>query len=223
MTKKIISLILSITLISSSLTAFAAQNDVNITLNNEPDTDFAYDISNADLKTINNVDEIVLDMPVSINDESDVIDLENDNIEFQAYTASGNDVDVNEKSTLTAEDINGTEDDEDIEEDDGHKKLPTAKTSGEIRVADTESYSSRAVTTAPDTQNRLNNINFKDSYSLQNQTGRTSYVGDNIGEEYVDPLTGNLIVTENDLTLPGVDGFGLKLERYYSCCYRKCV
>lgn len=215
MTKKIISLILSITLISSSLTAFAAQDDVNITLNNEPDTDFAYDISNAGLKTINNVNEMPLDMPVSVNDESDIVDLENDNTEIQAYPASGNNVDVNEKSILTAEDINGTEDDE-IEEDYGQKQLPTAKTSGEIRVKDTESYSSRTVTTALDTQNRLKNINFKDSYALQNQTGRTNYVGDNIGEEYVDPLTGNLIVTENDLTLPGVDGFDLKLERYYS-------
>ena len=37
---------------------------------------------------------------------------------------------------------------------------------------------------------RISNINSKDSLALQNQTGRTNYIGDNIGDEYVDPMTG---------------------------------
>ena len=198
MTKKIISLILSVCLISSSLTAFAKQDDINITLTNELNTDFAYDISESDLETISNIniDELPFDAPITINEQDTVIELENDKTKINAPTADGNDVDVNQKSTLTLDDINGVDDDEESEEDDGHKKISTERTSGEIKVKDsTEEYSSRASSTAFDTQNRLNNINFKDSYSLQNQTGRTSFVGDNIGKEYVDPLSGNLIVT----------------------------
>ncbi len=63
---------------------------------------------------------------------------------------------------------------------------------------------------------RVKGINGKDSYALQNQTGRTTFVGDNLGTEYIDPLTGNLIITETDLVLPGVDGLDLRIERYYS-------
>ena len=67
-----------------------------------------------------------------------------------------------------------------------------------------------------DASYRIANINGKDALSLQNQTGRTNYIGDNMGDEYIDPMTGNLVVTETDLVLPGVDGFDLRLSRYYS-------
>ena len=77
--------------------------------------------------------------------------------------------------------------------------------------------SARTTSSSPlDTSYRIANINSKDSFALQNQTGRTNYIGDNIGDEYIDPMTGNLIVTETDLVLPGVDGHDLKLSRYYS-------
>jgi len=65
-----------------------------------------------------------------------------------------------------------------------------------------------------DSAQRISNINSKDSFALQNQTGRTNFIGDNIGEEYIDPMTGNLVVTETDLVLPGVDGLDLNLSRY---------
>ena len=75
----------------------------------------------------------------------------------------------------------------------------------------------RTASSSPlDASYRITNINSKDSFALQNQTGRTNYIGDNIGDEYIDPMTGNLIVTETDLVLPGVDGHDLKLSRYYS-------
>ena len=72
------------------------------------------------------------------------------------------------------------------------------------------------ITLPSDSSYRLSNINGKDSFALQNQTGKTNYIGDNIGAEYIDTMTGNLTVTETDLCLPGRDGFDLNLSRYYS-------
>lgn len=91
-------------------------------------------------------------------------------------------------------------------------------------ILETEDYSTTVENKAAfsniilpsDSSYRLSNINGKDSFALQNQTGKTNYIGDNIGAEYIDPMTGNLTVTETDLVLPGRDGFDLKLSRYYS-------
>ena len=76
--------------------------------------------------------------------------------------------------------------------------------------------SGNSSSTSVDAAHRISTINSKDAFALQNQTGRTNFIGDNIGEEYIDPMTGNLVVTETDLVLPGIDGFDLELSRYYS-------
>ena len=68
--------------------------------------------------------------------------------------------------------------------------------SGRINSTGTTLFSNS--TAGTDTEHRLGVINGRDSFALQNQTGRYSFVGDNIGTEYVDPMTGNLIVTETD-------------------------
>ncbi len=98
------------------------------------------------------------------------------------------------------------------------ESLPVAESTDAVLTESNASImSSRSSSSsAVDASYRLSTINGKDAFALQNQTGRTSFIGDNIGEEYIDPLTGNLIVTETDLVLPGVDGFDLKLSRYYS-------
>ncbi len=86
-----------------------------------------------------------------------------------------------------------------------------------INNLETSSVSSRnSSSSAVDAAYRLSSINSRDAFALQNQTGRTGFIGDNIGEEYIDPLTGNLVVTETDLVLPGIDGFDFTLSRYYS-------
>ena len=96
--------------------------------------------------------------------------------------------------------------------------LPTEEPLDESSmVSNVSTMSSRSSSSsAVDAPHRISKINAKDAFALQNQTGRTTFIGDNIGEEYIDPLTGNLVVTETDLVLPGVDGFDLKLSRYYS-------
>ena len=63
---------------------------------------------------------------------------------------------------------------------------------------------------------RMNTMNSRDSFSIQNQLAKINSFGDNIGTEYIDPMSGNLTVTETDLVLPGRDGFDLNLSRYYS-------
>ena len=65
-------------------------------------------------------------------------------------------------------------------------------------------------------QYRKDYINSEAAYSLLSPKGKINYIGDNIGEEHIDPMTGNLIVRETDLVLPGIDGLDFKLERYYS-------
>ena len=85
---------------------------------------------------------------------------------------------------------------------------------GEITpIERTSTYSTRSISTSVDNAYRMNRINSKDSNALKNQTGRMNYIGDELGAEYIDPLTGNLVVTETDLVLPGVDGLDLNLSR----------
>ena len=219
MNKRLTALVLSVSILSAPLTSFAKEDIPNIEINNNYNSDFAYDIQNTDLQEIkdNNISETPLHSPAVLNEQDNIINLENDNVKLPSIDVVGKTVDVNEKHTVTKEQINGY-DNEEIGAEDEVKTINTERTSGEIRVKqiDTSSVLKAAANTPPDAQSRLQNINSKDSFSLQNQTGRTSFVGDNIGTEYVDPLTGNLIVTETDLVLPGVDGLDLKLQRYYS-------
>ncbi|MBP3360063.1 MAG: RHS repeat protein, partial [Clostridia bacterium] len=102
-----------------------------------------------------------------------------------------------------------------VDEEDMTETSNTAS-KGELTVVESGANAAGNSSVSSDVSYRISNINSKDSFALQNQTGRTNFIGDNIGEEYIDPMTGNLIVTETDLVLPGVDGLDLNLSRYYS-------
>lgn len=219
MNRRLTALVLSVSVAAAPLTSFAKEDIPNIEINNTYDSDFTYNLQSTDLQTIkaDNISEVSLHNHTSLNEQSNIVDLENENVIIHNFDVKGKTVDVSEKRVLTKEQINGINDDVDYAED-KVKTINTERTVGEIHIksSDTPHSLETAATTPSDTQNRLQNINTKDSFALQNQTGRTSFVGDNIGSEYIDPLTGNLIVTETDLVLPGVDGLDLKLQRYYS-------
>lgn len=219
MNKRLTALVLSVSIAAAPLTSFAKEDIPNIEINNTYNSDFAYDLQSTDLQSIqdSNISEVSLHNPTVLNEQDNILDLENDNVIIQNFDVNDKTVDVTKKRALTKEQINGTDDDDNYAEDEVNT-INAERTDGEILIksSDTSHPLRAAATTPSDTQNRLQNINTKDSFALQNQTGRTSFVGDNIGTEYIDPLTGNLIVTETDLVLPGVDGLDLKLQRYYS-------
>ena len=219
MNRRLTALVLSVSITAAPTTLFAKENVPNTETNNDYNSDFAYDLQSADLPTIKagNISEVSLHNHTALNERSNIFDLENENVIIQNFDINGKTVDVTQKRVLTKEQINGINDDDNYAENEV-KTINTERTDGEIHIksSDTPHSLETVATTPSDTQNRLQNINTKDSFALQNQTGRTSFVGDNIGSEYIDPLTGNLIVTETDLVLPGVDGLDLKLQRYYS-------
>lgn len=217
MNKKIISIVLSISLLSSPLTVLADGNGFNIHFIEECNTSFAYAVTDNGINTLigDNVLELPADTSISLDESDNILALENAKVKTDGFLVGNNRVEVGEKRSYTKEEINAEFGESDGEDDERTEK--NMEPVGEIRVkAPITAQSARSSATASDSANRLKNINSKDSFALQNQTGRTSFVGDNIGTEYVDPLTGNLIVTETDLVLPGVDGLNLRLERYYS-------
>ena len=56
-------------------------------------------------------------------------------------------------------------------------------------------------------------VNYRDAvYNMK----QTSPLNEEMEEEYVDPLTGNLIVSRTDLHLPGINGLDLNLTRYHT-------
>lgn len=177
MKKKVISIILTASMICAPLTAFAERPDIE--LGSEYNNEFAFDIENSDVPLIERPSEMP-DLPAMQKAAAHF-----DSI--SPYTGKLPEIPVDNSPI---------------------------EISGGINSAGTALFSNSVAGT--DTEHRLGVINGRDSFALQNQTGRYGFVGDNIGAEYIDPMTGNLIVTETDLVLPGVDGLDLRLERYYS-------
>lgn len=219
MIKKIISHLLCITIISGSLNAYATEEEPSIVLNNSTISDVFNNIqlSDEEIPHISNITSIPLNNTISLfnnvqleeyeqingNPKIEITDIDSvDLINEDLIPAVGSYVSQNEQNEIDEEDEIQIDDD---------------VADGEIAIVQTENnQNARTVTTSFDTSYRIGNINAKDSFALQNQIGKTHFIGDNIGEEYVDPMTGNLIVTETDLILPGIDGLDLKLQRYYS-------
>ena len=62
----------------------------------------------------------------------------------------------------------------------------------------------------------VDRINGKFSFSTQNETNRPQYADKSNTTETIDPLTGSLTLRQEDLVLPGKDGFDLPLVRYFN-------
>lgn len=187
MNKRIISTLLSVSIFCSCLTAFAVES--------EPNLDFNTTINQSNISV--NYDTLP---KINIDEQNSVVLTDN--------TTTYSELNLEQQPATTAVPKYFFEQNNII-------KLPEIETEpGENQ--NTSSLTTRSLTTPTDSSYRLEKINSKDSFALQNQTGRTNFIGDNIGEEYIDPMTGNLIVTETDLSLPGIDGLDLNLSRYYS-------
>ena len=186
MTKRIISLLLTAVILSSSLTVLASDNK--------------FDIELSTAETKNNISLDYDALPQITSDEHSAVSLKSAGVltrelnfkEWEKVTATP-EIPFNNNSVI---------------------EVPENITENAENGADYANK--RSITLASDSAYRTGNMNSKDSFALQNQTGRTNFIGDNIGQEYIDPMTGNLIVTETDLILPGVDGLDLNLSRYYS-------
>ena len=218
--KKIISSLLIITMLCSAIPVFAFEND-DIVINMNDEAPEKYDIElpgelpqieitdddilpiMSDVSRYNTVDidkgDVYNKKPKIVMPETTTIEIPSNRVELDENWISANEFDDEDLPLIEA--ITAT-------------KLQKAQEKAQS-VENAEN--ARSVSTLPvDSSYRIANINSKDSFALQNQTGRTNYIGDNIGEEYIDPMTGNLIVNETDLVLPGVDGHDLELSRYYS-------
>jgi len=222
--KRIISLLLIVAILVGTFSVLAFEDrDVNITLSEESPTE--YEIELPDKLPEIKIDESEIKAKASNISMHNVLTIE----QGQAYTGipkmqmpDDNSLEIpdnrkiSDENRVSANEI-GDEDVAKIEELKARKLESFNKRRKTINKLNSINSSTRTTNVLPiDSSYRLTNINSKDSYALQNQIGRTNYIGDNIGEEYIDPLTGNLVVTETDLVLPGVDGLDLNLSRYYS-------
>ena len=231
--KRFISSLLILTMLCSVIPAFAFENDdisLNINMNDEAPEKYDIELPGelpqieitdddilpimSDVSLYNNVDidkgEIYTQTPKLTMPETDTLMVPANDFESDPNYVSINNFD--EDDLLRKEAVKVAKEQE-------METSTTEELSSELTEETDNSINNSARTTSAspaDASYRIASINSKDSFALQNQTGRTNFIGDNIGEEYIDPLTGNLIVTETDLVLPGIDGFDLKLSRYYS-------
>lgn len=216
MFKRLISSFLVISIFFGSLTAYAITETPDIIL----DTNYLRGSNKASSYAASEL-QIQPDK-LRVSNVADSISYSADDFEFEEYNEALEDAvkatDTAQEKTIPAE-VTEVENYVSLNEEDEEDIVPDDDVviEGEITpISQPQTYSARTTASALDSAYRMNNINSKDTFALKNQTGRTNYIGDNLGEEYVDPLTGNLIVTETDLSLPGVDGLDLNLSRYYS-------
>lgn len=222
--KKIISLLLTIPILLGALPTLALENNyIDISICDEIPT--KYDVELPDKLPRIEIDEneiIPLPSDISVHSNSS-IEEENVYTKKPEIQMPINDTLVipNNRMVLENDWVSENEIDEadlgEIESLKANRLQKFQKRQATSENPASVNTSARTTSSSPlDASYRIANINSKDSFALQNQTGRTNYIGDNIGDEYIDPMTGNLIVTETDLVLPGVDGHDLKLSRYYS-------
>ncbi len=214
--KRFIATILTITMLSGTLTAFATENIPQIDLNNTLEkNEITVDYSKLPTIEHNEASGIQYAQDISAyNNEVDIDISDTDNRQVKDFVTQDT---IELPPNKTQPDDNGWVLSNEIDEED--LLLLQNENQSSLDEENTQSgvMTTSSTTIAPfDSAYRISNINAKDALSLQNQTGRTNFIGDNIGKEYIDPMTGNLIVTETDLVLPGVDGLDLNLSRYYS-------
>jgi len=220
MNKRIISLLLATAIFSSGLTGLA-QEKFNIILDDEYNIDLIkpveVDKDNLPFLPSENICSFPIDTPELFSTEDEWIRTDvSASVKPGINHEADSEIDITDARTWEESDNNILTQDI-IDEDDMEKVISDARAEGEITVKESsDTVNLMSVSLPNDNTHRINKINSKDSFALQNQSLRTGFVGDNIGSEYIDPLTGNLIITETDLVLPGVDGLDLNLQRYYS-------
>ena len=216
MLKRIISLILIVSMLFGSLTAYAIietpdiVSDTSCMKMNRQYTSGITELTHIDSDKIRSGGRLIT---ASVLDDDIFAEYEepDENAEISGTQ-------INDTETTIPSNVMENDNYECLNEEDEEDTAPIEDEviEGEIIPLNIPADSSRALTMPADSGYRMNNINNHDAFALKNQTGKTNFIGDNIGSEYVDPLSGNLIVTETDLVLPGVDGLDLNLSRYYS-------
>lgn len=218
MTKKLISLLLVISLLCSTLPVFASEETLELDLNSKVNRiESAVEIGTIPSIDISEANSVPLTDNVSLYNNQKLNMPVSSTMKPKFEMDECNTIELPPNKTEPGEDgwISSNEiDEEDVIalENEAAEKTAESTATNEINTSNISTMSARTSSTSSfDSAYRISNINSKDALALQNQTGRTNFIGDNIGEEYIDPLTGNLIVTETDLVLPGVDGLDLNL------------